>query len=150
MKIVKPPKVNTPGLPSMPIPPETLSGVMPKLIPPIQYENSIVGNFFHNWKVGQMEREAERRAKIAINNEQETSARLRMMTEIITWQAKTQDVFNQYAHIQSMREREIQLTDAKVTEATMKNQLLWYECEKAKFEHEQLLKEVGNGETIDV
>jgi hypothetical protein len=111
--------------------------VMPRLIPPIQYENSIVGNFLHNWKVGQMAREAERRAKIAQSNQAETASRLQMMTDIITWQSRTQDVFNQYAHLQSMRERELQFADATVTEATMKNQLLWYEVEKARLEHDR-------------
>ena len=134
----------------MPIPPETLAGIMPRLIPPIQYENSIVGNIIHNIKVGQMAREAERRAKIAQSNAVETRERLGMMTEIITWQAKTQDVFNQFTHVQSMRERELHLADAHVTEATMKNQLLWYDVEKARLEHEQMKKEMGNGEAVDV
>jgi hypothetical protein len=137
-------KTNKHNLPPMPLPPETLSGVMPRLIPPIQYENSIISNFFHNWKVGQIERETERRAKIAQNNHAETSARLQMMTEIITWQAKTQDVFQLYFHLEEMRSRERAIKDEELNKIRLENYLLQIDAKKAEFEFKQMLKENGD------
>jgi len=115
---------------NFPILPEMFSNALPPQVPPMTWDSGVVEDWIRNWKLGRMEKSAARLDAISLHQRNIAANTLAMMTEFITWQAKTADVFHDF-------EAKKQIRDAEVAEKNFKNTILYYEVEQARMDYER-------------
>lgn len=107
---------------------------LPPALPPMQFQSGLLPNFFHNWKLGQLERASEREAKIAENHNRNAKAKLDTIQSFLTFQARTADMFKELEHREAMRRGEREIGTEQLNKLRMENQILFYDAKIGEME----------------
>jgi hypothetical protein len=114
---------------SISVDPRAFPNLVPVHIPQRTYQTGIVAGIIRNIKIGQIEKESERMAKIAENQLRMVSANCQMVREISTLSAS---INAQLVLIEDHK----QLSNEMVLKAKLENQLLYHQVEQEKIASE--------------
>jgi len=135
-------KVERPISPIMPIMGNLMANAMPAPVPQMGWESGAITDFFHNWKLGRVERASEREANIAVNKSRMVKANLEIMEGLMTFSARIEDQFDQFSHNKEMRKVDLQRGQAGLIEQQLKNQLLHGEVQLNEVELKIKMKQL--------
>ena len=138
LEIVK----SKPVSPIMPIMGNLMANAMPAPVPQMQWESGFIEDFFHNWKLGRIEKASIREAGIAENKARMVRANLEIMEGLMTFSAKIEDQFDQFNHNKEIRKVELQKGQAELIEQQLKNQLLHGEVQLNEVELKIKMKQL--------
>jgi len=125
--------------------PEMFSAALPPSIPQINYGSGLVKNFFHNWRLEQLERASASEARIAENNLQQLVARFAAIQELLTFNQQYELRIRANRHQMRMLEITQQRAEAELFYQQLKNVELQAEAKMAQLDLEMRLKEAKDG-----
>ncbi len=139
--------------PDLPALPEIFRAVLPTPVPQIDYRPGIVpllDNFLHNWKLKQMEREAERQANIAEYKVRQGRAQSEAILQLLLFGEDYKARLKEINHRMEMMDIEEQKGRHEITKMQLENQIIYYQAQQEEIEYKLKLKnfeemENGNG-----
>jgi hypothetical protein len=123
-----------------PMLPAMFSSAMPTQTPQMQWGSGVVNDWFHNWKLGRLEKASAREANIAENKSRTFSAYIKMMQEVMTFSSNVETQLATNRHIIQMNE----------LERYHKQQLVQQEMHNTKIKEQQVKQEELKTMTMDV
>jgi len=129
---------NMAGLPAM------FQNALPPMIPQIQYKPgllTLVDNFFHNWKLKQLERASEREAEIAFNHARKMKAQFEGISELLLFGQNYELKLEKIRNSQSMMKIAEEKAQAELVEQQLKNYQLQAELQLTQLDLKIRLKE---------
>jgi uncharacterized membrane protein YgaE (UPF0421/DUF939 family) len=120
---------------------ELFTNALPSANPPMQFQGGLVNNFFHNWKLKQLEKASDHEATIAINHYWAGKAKLNLVQDFITFQSRTTDIFKEFEHREETRKLERALVSEQLNKIKLENQALYFETRISEMEFKKREKE---------
>ena len=111
----------------LPVTPQILENAMPVSVPKMEWESNFVEDWVHNWKLGRLQKAAERRAAIQSANTSSVQTSLESIKSVVTFSSELKAHFEEIEHRKAMWKAEQQ-------SAELKNVILQAEAESAKLD----------------
>jgi hypothetical protein len=122
--------------------PELIKNAMPAPVPQMSWESGFIQDFFHNWKLGRLEKASEREANISQNKHRDVKAKLDTIHEVITFSKRMETSLKQYNHQMAMMDIEEDKAKAELIQVQLKNMLLQGEVKLNEVELKIKMKEM--------
>lgn len=136
-------------MPDLPVLPSVFSRLLPTPVPPLEYKTGVLPlfeGFLHNWKLGQLERAAEREAAISEAKLRETRAQFDQVKELLLFGRKYELALQQLRHEQEMLDLNKKTAEARLTRLQLQNIMTQIETQKAQLEFEHMSRELGEND----
>ncbi len=125
--------------------------IMPAPVPQISYKGGLITNFFHNWKLEQIETSTEIEANIMESKERTVRAQLSIIEQVTAFSAKLDNTFKRIQADNDQIETMKKLQQGQVEKQQLENQLLFYQVKNEemdfKMKEKNFAELCGKGDT---
>jgi hypothetical protein len=142
------PQMTVPTLPNMPVLPSLFTSMLPTPVPQLIYKPGILpllDGFIHNWKLGQLQRAAEREAAISEAKLRQTRAQFAQIEELLLFGPRYALAMDKLTHEKEMLHVTKQTAEAFLAHIQVQTYMAQIEAQKSQLELQHMMKELGGG-----